>query len=143
MSADNPAGCLAVQLVRAWGGKVTATSGVRGLTTLQKLGLSADELVVHDGPEGNFQSRLSSLPYKFDLVVNTVGSFLHETCIAYCQPGGMVVSTVSSPPASDQYGILLGALYSAWLRIKMTAKVLFGFLCARNKKDPFKELSLF
>lgn len=115
-SADNPVGCIAVQLVKAWGGHVTATVCSRGFPTAQQLG--ADDLIIHDAQNDDFQQTLASRE-KFDLVLNTVGSFLHESCRSVCRDGGLIISTVASPPASDQYGILLGSLYSMWLRIQL------------------------
>ncbi len=125
-SVDNPVGCIAVQLIKAWGGHVTATVSSRAVATAQQLDI--DDLVLHDGHEIDFDSLLSSRP-KFDLVLNTVGSFLHDSCRALCQEGGLVVSTVASPPASDRYGILYGSLYSMWLRTKLIfLKVILLFL---------------
>ena len=115
-SADNPVGCIAVQLIKAWGGHVTATVSSRGLPTVQQLG--ADDLIIHDAQNEDFQQMLASRE-KFDLVLNTVGSFLHESCRSVCRDGGLIISTVASPPASDQYGIVLGSLYSMWLRIQL------------------------
>ena len=129
-SADNPVGCIAVQLVKAWGGHVTATVCSRGFPTAQQLG--ADDLIIHDAQNDDFQQTLASRE-KFDLVLNTVGSFLHESCRSVCRDGGLIISTVASPPASDQYGILLGSLYSMWLRIQL----LFAKVKQENIADKF------
>lgn len=116
-SVDNPVGCLAAQLVKAWGGKVSATVSTRAIPTAQQLGI--DDLILHDGHQIDFDSVLSARP-KFDVVLNTVGSFMHDSCRALCQEEGLVVSTVASPPASDKYGLIYGSLYSIWLRTKLT-----------------------
>lgn len=115
-SVDNPVGCIAAQLVKAWGGHVTATVSSRAMATAQQL--SVDDLILHDGQEIDFDSLLSSRQ-KFDLVLNTVGSFMHDSCRALCVDGGLVVTTVASPPASDKYGLIYGSLYSMWLRLKL------------------------
>ena len=80
--------------------------------------LSVDDLILHDGQEIDFDSLLSSRQ-KFDLVLNTVGSFMHDSCRALCVDGGLVVTTVASPPASDKYGLIYCSLYSMWLRLKL------------------------
>lgn len=116
-SVDNPVGCIAAQLVKAWGGHVTATVSSRGMITAQQLGI--DDLILHDGQHVDFDTLLSSCS-KFDLVLNTVGSILHDSCRSFCCDGGVVVSTVASPPASDKYGLIYGSLYSVWLRIRLT-----------------------
>lgn len=115
-SVDNPVGFLAAQLVKAWGGKVTATVSSRAVPTVHHLGI--DDLIVHDGHQIDYYSVLSSRP-KFDVVLNTVGSFMHDSCRALCQEDGVVVSTVASPPASDEYGLIFGSLYSMWVRTKL------------------------
>ena len=132
VSADSPVGCIAVQLIKAWGGHVTATVSSRGMATAQQLG--ADDLILHDAQKEDFEQLLASRQ-KFDLVLNTVGSFLHDSCRSVCLDGGLIISTVAAPPASDQYGIILGSLYSMWLRIQLFfAKVLFlnELICFRN-----------
>lgn len=117
-AVQNPVGCIAVQLIKAWGGHVTATVTKRGLAVAKALGV--DEAVVYDakGAVGAFE-RLKTSAVRFDAVLNTVGSFLHESCVELCADDGVVVSTVLAPPASDQYGVLLGSLFSWWLRLKL------------------------
>lgn len=119
-AVQNPVGCVAVQLIKAWGGHVTATVTCRALAAAQHLGV--DDIIVYDASSkmdgAGFEALLKSRD-KFDLVLNTVGSFLHEASKSVCRQGGVVVTTVASPPASDRYGILLGSLYSCWLRIKL------------------------
>lgn len=98
--------------------QVTATVTKRGLAVAKALGV--DEAVVYDakGAVGAFE-RLKTSAVRFDAVLNTVGSFLHESCVELCADDGVVVSTVLAPPASDQYGVLLGSLFSWWLRLKL------------------------
>ena len=109
-------GCIAAQLIKAWGGHVTATVSSRGLVIANQLGI--DDVIVYDGKDSDFQSLLTSQT-KFDLVVNTVGSYLHDFCKANCKEEGVIVSTVATHPASDQYGVFFGALYSLWVRLRL------------------------
>lgn len=115
-TVNNPMGCIAAQLIKAWGGHVTATVSSRGLVIANQLGI--DDVIVYDGKDSDFQSLLTSQT-KFDLVVNTVGSYLHDFCKANCKEEGVIVSTVATHPASDQYGVFFGALYSLWVRLRL------------------------
>ena len=109
-------GCIAAQLIKAWGGHVTATVSSRGLLLANQLGV--DDVIIYDGKDSDFESLLASRS-KFDLVVNTVGSYLHDFCKASCKEEGVIVSTTAAHPASDQYGVFFGGLYSLWLRLRL------------------------
>lgn len=43
---------------------------------------------------------------------------LHEPCLKYCLPDGIVVTTASSQLASDSYGYMMGGLYSLYMRAR-------------------------
>jgi len=125
-TVNNPMGCIAVQLIKAWGGHVTATVSSRGLLIANQLGV--DDVILYDGKDDDFQTLLASRQ-QFDLVVNTVGSYLHDFCKASCLQGGVVVSTIATHPASDHYGVFFGAIYSLWLRIRLRFQrntIMFG-----------------
>jgi len=115
-TVNNPMGCIAAQLIKAWGGHVTATVSSRGLLLANQLGV--DDVIIYDGKDSDFESLLASRS-KFDLVVNTVGSYLHDFCKASCKEEGVIVSTTAAHPASDQYGVFFGGLYSLWLRLRL------------------------
>jgi len=115
-TVNNPMGCIAAQLIKAWGGHVTATVSSRGLLLANQLGV--DDVIIYDGKDSDFESLLASRT-KFDLVVNTVGSYLHDFCKASCKEEGVIVSTTAAHPASDQYGVFFGGLYSLWLRLRL------------------------
>ena len=52
------------------------------------------------------------------MILNTVGQVLHESCLRYCLPGGIVITTTSSQLASDSYGYITGGLYSLYMRAR-------------------------
>ena len=56
---------------------------------------------------------------RFDVVLNTVGSVLHPSCMSVCKEGGVVVSTVASALPSDSHGVVLAFLYSMWVQLRM------------------------
>ena len=105
--------------------QVTATVSKRGLPIAQRIGV--DDVILYDSrsPNEDFNLVLATRN-KFDVVLNTVGSFLHDSCKKLCAEGGVVVSTVSTPPASDHYGIFFGSLYSWMLRIMLLFQRVLG-----------------
>ncbi|XP_063611991.1 reticulon-4-interacting protein 1 homolog, mitochondrial-like isoform X1 [Penaeus indicus] len=105
-------GVVAIQLVRAWGGHVTTTVSSRAAPLAHMLG--ADDVITYDN--SNFDKELM-LREKYDVILNTVGEVLHESCLKHCVPGGLVVTATSSQLASDSYGYVTGALYSLGMRL--------------------------
>lgn len=106
-------GVVAVQLVRAWGGSVTTTVSSRAAQLAHMLG--AEDVITYDN--SNFDKELL-LREKYDVILNTVGQVLHEPCLKYCLPDGIVVTTASSLLASDSYGYMMGGLYSLYMRAR-------------------------
>lgn len=106
-------GVVAVQLVRAWGGSVTTTVSSRAAQLAHMLG--AEDVITYDN--SNFDKELM-LREKYDVILNTVGQVLHEPCLKYCLPDGIVVTTASSLLASDSYGYMMGGLYSLYMRAR-------------------------
>lgn len=116
-------GILAIQLVKLWGGHVTTTVPTIGLPLVRLYG--ADDVIVYSVTD--FKSELEKRP-KFDVILNSAGFFLHESCLNICSPNGRVVSLVKSPFILDTCGILIGAILSAWIRLKFFILELFGKL---------------
>ncbi|KAK7074880.1 hypothetical protein SK128_020693 [Halocaridina rubra] len=106
-------GVVAIQLARAWGGNVTTTVSSRAAPLAHMLG--ADDVITYDNT--NFEKELM-LREKYDLILNTVGQVLHESCLKHCVPGGVVVTTTASHLASDSYGYIMGGLYSVYMRAR-------------------------
>ncbi|XP_069945410.1 reticulon-4-interacting protein 1 homolog, mitochondrial-like isoform X2 [Cherax quadricarinatus] len=106
-------GVVAIQLVRAWGGNVTTTVSSRAAPLAHLLG--AEDVITYDS--SNFDKELL-LREKYDVILNTVGQVLHESCLKHCLPGGVVVTTTSSQLASDSYGYVIGGLYSLYMRAR-------------------------
>lgn len=107
------AGVVAIQLVRAWGGNVTTTVSSRAAPLAHMLG--ADDVITYDN--SNFDKELM-LREKYDVILNTVGQVLHDSCLKYCVPGGVVVTTSASQLVSDSYGYVMGGLYSLYMRAR-------------------------
>ncbi|XP_069157802.1 reticulon-4-interacting protein 1 homolog, mitochondrial isoform X2 [Procambarus clarkii] len=112
-AAVSGVGVVAIQLVRAWGGSVTTTVSSRAAPLAHLLG--ADDVITYDN--SNFDKELM-LREKYDVILNTVGQALHESCLKHCLPGGVVVTTTSSLLASDSYGYVAGGLYSLYMRAR-------------------------
>lgn len=106
-------GVVALQLVRAWGGSITTTVSTRAAPLAHMLG--AEDVITYDN--SNFDKELL-MREKYDVILNTVGQVLHDSCLKYCLPGGIVVTTTSSQLPSDSYGYIAGGLYSLYLRAK-------------------------
>lgn len=71
--------------------------------------------------------------FRYDVILNTVGQVLHEACLKYCLPDGIVVTTSSSQLASDSYGYIMGGLYALYMRarywfIKVTINTFSNYL---------------
>ncbi|XP_042231165.1 reticulon-4-interacting protein 1 homolog, mitochondrial-like isoform X2 [Homarus americanus] len=106
-------GVVAIQLVRAWGGSVTTTVSSRAAPLAHMLG--AEDVITYDN--SNFDKELM-LREKYDVILNTVGQVLHDSCLKHCLPGGVVVTTTSSQLASDSFGYVTGGLYSLYMRAR-------------------------
>ncbi|KAK3862316.1 hypothetical protein Pcinc_031812 [Petrolisthes cinctipes] len=107
-------GVVAVQLVRAWGGIVTTTVSSRAASLVHMLG--AQDIITYDN--SNFDKELL-LREKYDVILNTVGEVLHDSCLKHCIPGGTVVTTTSAHLASDSYGYISGGFYSLYMRARL------------------------
>lgn len=109
-------GTFAIQLLKAWGWWVAATSSTANLELVCRLG--ADRAIDYRGED--FATELADL----DLVLDTVGSKLagHEArAISVLRAGGAYV-TISHPVLSllDEHGVVLGGIraIASGLRLK-------------------------
>lgn len=55
---------------------------------------------------------------RFDVILNTAGVALHSASLPHCLPGGVVVSAAVPALPADTLGVVLGALYSVYLRLR-------------------------
>ncbi|XP_026274240.1 reticulon-4-interacting protein 1 homolog, mitochondrial isoform X1 [Frankliniella occidentalis] len=110
---SSPVGCVVTQLARLWGANVTVTCPARALTVCNALG--ADDTIVFE--EGPVDKQLATRK-RFDVVFNTLGAVVHESCLRFCNDDGIVVTTVATRIASDSYGFILGALYALWVKVQ-------------------------
>ncbi|XP_049764286.1 uncharacterized protein LOC126092615 isoform X5 [Schistocerca cancellata] len=63
---------------------------------------------------------------RFDFVFNTVGHAADDLCLKFCKDDGLVITTVASPLAADNYGLIFRLLYSLWVRLKCFFRVCVG-----------------
>ncbi|XP_063217439.1 reticulon-4-interacting protein 1 homolog, mitochondrial-like isoform X4 [Bacillus rossius redtenbacheri] len=117
----SPVGCVLIQLARLWGATVTATCALRATPVVQALG--ADDVVVTG--VGNLEKQLASRE-SFDVIFNTAGVMAHKTCLKFCQPDGLVVTTLANDIASDEFGFVLGSLYALWVKVRLLAQSFVG-----------------
>ncbi|KAJ1527130.1 hypothetical protein ONE63_008664 [Megalurothrips usitatus] len=134
---SSPVGCVVTQLARLWGAHVTVTCPARALTVCNALGAD-DTIVFEDGP---VDKQLATRE-RFNVVFNTLGAVVHESCLRFCDDDGIVVTTVATKIASDSYGFILGALYALWVKVQciiMKEKVAWG--AVHLNSDTLNELA--
>lgn len=134
---SSPVGCVVTQLARLWGAHVTVTCPARALTVCNALG-AADTIVFEDGP---VDKQLASRE-RFNVVFNTLGAVVHDSCLRFCDDDGIVVTTVATKIASDSYGFILGTLYAIWIKLQrlvMKEKVAWG--AVHLNSDTLNELA--
>lgn len=88
-AASGGVGSLAVQLAKAAGATVIATTSGKNLELVQSLG--ADEVVDYT------TTRFEDVVAPVDVVFDTLGGEVQEACWALLRPGGMLVSIVDPP----------------------------------------------
>ncbi|XP_047002996.1 reticulon-4-interacting protein 1 homolog, mitochondrial-like isoform X1 [Schistocerca americana] len=114
-------GVIILQLARLWGVHVTVTCPHRAIPVAQALG--ADCIVSDQQPD--VEKQLSEHD-RFDFVFNTVGHAADDLCLKFCKDDGLVITTVASPLAADNYGLIFRLLYSLWVRLKCFFRVCVG-----------------
>ncbi len=110
-------GTFATQLIKAWGGHVTATcQDAHGVKLLCDLG--ADDVI--NISEVDLETSLISKP-KFDVIIDTVGASVRQTCFKLCDKSGFIVSMVSpSFENADKYGVMVGAFVTNISKMKQS-----------------------
>ncbi|XP_075209867.1 NAD(P)H oxidoreductase RTN4IP1, mitochondrial-like [Lycorma delicatula] len=104
-------GVIITQLCHSWNAAVTVTCLNRASPVMKALG--ASEVIPLE--TADIENQLSK--ERFNVVFNNAGPVAHQFCLRLCTPEGFVVTPVCSSLASDTYGIILGSLYSGWVRI--------------------------
>jgi len=116
-------GLLAIQLVKIWGGHVTTT--VTRAMIPKAINMGVNDIIVHDIDD--FAKELLKRK-KFHVILNTVGTILHDQCKEICEPDGIILSLVSGPSAAQKYGIFPGIFHSVFTYLKnlLTQKIIKG-----------------
>ncbi|XP_068082826.1 reticulon-4-interacting protein 1 homolog, mitochondrial-like isoform X2 [Anabrus simplex] len=120
-SGCTPVGCILLQLSHLWGAHVTTTCSLRATPVAQALG--ADQIIVSDNMD--IEKQLEQVE-RFDVIFNTTDVISYKMCLKFCQPEGIVVTTTPTSISSDTYGIILGCMYSLWMKIVCTLRNCVG-----------------
>ncbi|XP_018015362.1 reticulon-4-interacting protein 1 homolog, mitochondrial isoform X2 [Hyalella azteca] len=107
-------GLVLVQLICAWGGHVTTTVTSSHHAELATM-LGAHDVIACDVAPLDKELELRD---KFDFIINPAGPGLHEASKKYCHPDGRVVSIALPPLPADDLGVVLGAFYSLYSRLR-------------------------
>ncbi|XP_033644838.1 reticulon-4-interacting protein 1 homolog, mitochondrial-like [Asterias rubens] len=110
-------GTFATQLIKAWGGHVTATcQDAHGVKLLSDLG--ADYVI--NISEVDLETSLIDKP-KFDVIIDTVGPSVRQACFKLCDKKSFFVSMVSpSLENADKYGVMVGAFLTNFSKMKQS-----------------------
>jgi len=145
---------LCVQLCRVWGCQVTCIAPLYTHDYLRSLGAS----VLLDDDSQTVKDLLKS-DIRYDVVVNTSGLVAEELCLALSTPDGRVVTTLTSTPGLQEYGLftsmmarMLNSIFyvfksnlwgvdKMWLETEYNGRILdyLGDLVNNNKIDPVGE----
>ncbi|GFR10669.1 reticulon-4-interacting protein 1 homolog, mitochondrial [Trichonephila clavata] len=112
ITGNSPVGLFAMQLLKSWGGDVTTAVPTAGLPMCHELG--ADDVVVYSVTD--FETELRKRK-RFDIVLNAIGTIIHQLCVDISSPGGKVITFTTTPILSDKFDVLLGSCLAGLLQI--------------------------
>ncbi|GIY03482.1 reticulon-4-interacting protein 1 homolog, mitochondrial [Caerostris darwini] len=112
VTGNSPVGLFAMQLLKSWGGDVTTAVPTAGLPMCHELG--ADDVIVYTVTD--FETELRKRK-KFDIVLNAVGTIIHQLCVDVCSPGGKVITFTTTPILSDKFDVFFGSCLAMMLQI--------------------------
>ncbi|GFU05522.1 reticulon-4-interacting protein 1 homolog, mitochondrial [Nephila pilipes] len=112
ITGNSPVGLFAIQLLKSWGGNVTTAVPTAGLPMCHELG--ADDVIVYSVTD--FETELRRRK-RFDIVLNAIGTIIHQLCVDISSPGGKVITFTTTPILSDKFDVLLGSCLAAVLQI--------------------------
>ncbi|XP_054708222.1 reticulon-4-interacting protein 1 homolog, mitochondrial-like isoform X2 [Uloborus diversus] len=116
-AGNSAVGLFAMQLLKSWDADVTTTVPTAGLPMCHELG--ANDIIVYTVTD--FETELRKRQ-RFELVINTIGSVIHDLCVDICRPGGKIITFVTTPILSDKFGVFTGSLFAlsvqaiAWIK---------------------------
>ncbi|KFM66537.1 Reticulon-4-interacting protein 1-like protein, mitochondrial, partial [Stegodyphus mimosarum] len=111
-AGNSPISLFAIQLLKSWRSYVTTTVPTAGLPMSHVL--NVDDVIVYTVMD--FEAELRKRK-RFDIILNTVGTIIHQLCVDICSEGGTVITFVSTPILSDIYGVFLGSLLALGLQV--------------------------
>lgn len=71
------------------------------------------------------------LPNRFDIIINAIGTIIHQFCVDISSPGGKVVTFTTTPTLTDKFQLLFGSLLSIVVQILAWFKkvTLIPYIC--------------
>ncbi|XP_033095584.1 reticulon-4-interacting protein 1 homolog, mitochondrial-like [Anneissia japonica] len=112
-------GSFAIQLVKAWNGKVSTTCSTSAVDMVKKLGANH----VYDYKQSDFQNSLLKAG-GFDLILDTIGGPTEDLSMELLKSGSQLISLVSPFMADmDRYGAVVGSLSASTTMFKKAMAV--------------------
>ncbi|KAG8191598.1 hypothetical protein JTE90_018533 [Oedothorax gibbosus] len=107
LTGNSPIGLFGIQLLKSWGGDVTTVVPTAGLPMAHLLG--ANDVIVYSVTD--FEEELRKRR-KFDIIINAIGTIIHQLCIEISSPGGKVITFTTTPTLTDRFQLMAGTFYS-------------------------------
>ncbi|XP_063982853.1 reticulon-4-interacting protein 1 homolog, mitochondrial-like isoform X2 [Diachasmimorpha longicaudata] len=122
VGGSTPVGCILIQLIKLWGGHVSAMCMRHATKVLRTLG--AEDIIPLDGSdiakELGLHDRYHVIFYTDDQLIDI--RILKKRLL----PHGLFVSTLPASLTSDSLGFIFGMLFAAQVRVKLLFQYLFG-----------------
>ncbi|XP_034943214.1 reticulon-4-interacting protein 1, mitochondrial-like [Chelonus insularis] len=123
--ASTPVGCILVQLVKLWGGHVSAICKLEAAKVIKALG--ADDIIPLNDCDIEKELELYD-KYHVIFYTNDRPSDYYKLK-RRVMPYGSFVSTIPQSLASDSFGFVSGSIFSGCIRIRL----LFQYMCGSSR----------
>lgn len=119
---STPVGCLLIQLIKLWGGHVTAVCKYEATKVLLALGahviIPLDEC--HVEKELELHDTFHTIFYTGDYNID------QRLLKRHLRLGGNIISTLPDNLTSDSFGFITGNIFSGYIRLKILFQHIFG-----------------
>ncbi|XP_015126589.1 reticulon-4-interacting protein 1 homolog, mitochondrial [Diachasma alloeum] len=119
---STPVGCILIQLIKLWGGHVSAICRMNAAKVIRALG--ADDIIPLDQSdiekELELHDRYHAIFYTYEQSIDI--RILKKRLLPY----GSFVSTLPASLTSDSLGLVFGILFAAQVRVKLLLQYIFG-----------------
>lgn len=68
----------------------------------------------------------SLLLNRFDIIINGIGTIIHQLCVDITSPGGKVVTFTTTPTLTDKFQLIFGSLLSIVVQMMAWFKKVLG-----------------